>query len=365
MPFGNISNSTERDTRHRVCRRTKLQYLHSFFDPVKSMKAPDKRESRHLVVIGGGTMGVDISAAFLAGGWQVTIVEPMVLSHPLRKKQLTQSLATLGVHDKSAPFLEQMSDVAFDQVDHGLVIEAVPESLALKQQVFSELVRLVPEHIPLCSNSSAIPISEIGRGLPNPARMLGTHFFMPAHLVPGVEVVSSVQTDPAIAQRVADDMRSAGRVPIMVKRDIPGFLVNRLQHAISREAFHLIDEGIASPADIDAAVRFGFGFRYLAAGPCLQRDHAGLDVHCAAARSIYPDLCNDAEPARVLRERVEEGALGMKMGRGFFDWDEASMAAERARYQGLLLAAARLLEKEIAQAATGSAGQDQQTVSSA
>ena len=329
------------------------------------MRSPDKRDNKHLVVIGGGTMGVDISAAFLAGGWQVTIVEPMVLSHPLRKKQLTQSLATLGVHDKSAPFLEQMSDVAFDQIDHGLVIEAVPESLALKQQVFSELVRLVPEHIPLCSNSSAIPISEIGRGLPNPARMLGTHFFMPAHLVPGVEVVSSVQTAPAIAQRVADDMRSAGRVPIMVKRDIPGFLVNRLQHAISREAFHLIDEGIASPADIDAAVRFGFGFRYLAAGPCLQRDHAGLDVHCAAARSIYPDLCNDAEPARVLRERVEEGALGMKMGRGFFDWDEASMAAERARYQGLLLAAARLLEKEIAQASVGAAEQDQQTASSA
>ncbi|MFZ9070414.1 MAG: 3-hydroxyacyl-CoA dehydrogenase family protein [Burkholderiaceae bacterium] len=326
------------------------------------MSASDKRESKHLVVIGGGTMGVDISAAFLAGGWQVTIVEPLVLSHPLRRKQLAQSLATLGVHDQSAPFVEKIADVAFDQIEHGLVIEAVPESLALKQQVFAELVQRVPDQIPLCSNSSAIPISEIGRGLPNPARLLGTHFFMPAHLVPGVEVVSSVQTDPAIAQRVADDMRSAGRVPIMVKRDIPGFLVNRLQHAISREAFHLIDEGIASPADIDAAVRFGFGFRYLAAGPCLQRDHAGLDVHCAAARSIYPDLCNDAEPARVLRERVEEGALGMKMGRGFFDWNEASMESERARYQGLLLAAARLLEKEIAQAASsGCVEQDQRS----
>ena len=323
------------------------------------MRTPDISEQKHWVVIGGGTMGVDISAAFLAGGWQVTIVEPMVLSHPLRKKQLNQSLSTLGVHDKSAPFVEKIADVAFDQIGHGLVIEAVPESLALKQQVFAELVRLVPDHIPLCSNSSAIPISEIGRGLPNPARLLGTHFFMPAHLVPGVEVVSSVQTDPVVAQRGADDMRSAGRVPIMVKRDIPGFLVNRLQHAISREAFHLIDEGIASPADIDAAVRFGFGFRYLAAGPCLQRDHAGLDVHCAAARSIYPDLCNDAEPARVLRERVEEGALGMKMGRGFYEWDEAKMEAERARYQGLLLAAARLLEKEIAHAASG--GLDDQT----
>ena len=314
------------------------------------MTSPSDVNLKHLVVIGAGTMGVDIAAAFLSGGWRVSLVEPMVLSHPLRKKQLGHSLATLGLTDRTASFHERLGEVAFQEIRHGLVIEAVPESLALKQEVFAELVETVPHYIPLCSNSSAIPISEIGRGLRGASRMLGTHFFMPAHLVPGVEVVSSVETDPAVAARVAEDLRSAGRVPIMVKRDIPGFLVNRLQHAISREAFSLIDQGIATPADIDAAVRFGFGFRYLAAGPCLQRDHAGLDVHNAAARSIYPDLCNDAEPARCLRELVEEGALGMKMGRGFFNWNEATMETERRRYQSLLLAAARLLESKISQA---------------
>lgn len=329
------------------------------------MLSPVKSQDKTLVVIGGGTMGVDIGAAFVAGGWSVTIVEPMVLSYPLRKKQLDESLRVLDVAGRQVSFVEKISDFNFRSVRHGLVIEAVPESLTLKQQVFAELVDAVPHYIPLCSNSSAIPISEISRGLTSRARMLGTHFFMPAHLVPGVEVVSSVETDPFIAQRVADDMRSAGRVPIMVKRDIPGFLVNRLQHAISREAFHLIDEGIASPSDIDAAVRFGFGFRYLAAGPCLQRDHAGLEVHCAAARSIYPDLCNDAEPARVLRERVEEGALGMKMGRGFYQWNEASMERERLRYRDLLLEAARLLETEISQAAAGVASDPLQKTGSA
>ncbi|MGA0955332.1 MAG: 3-hydroxyacyl-CoA dehydrogenase family protein [Burkholderiaceae bacterium] len=307
-------------------------------------------QDRHLVVIGAGTMGVDIAAAFLAGGWTSSLVEPRVESHAMAKTRLDHSLSMLKAGNTKVSFFESIAQVPFASIAHGLVIEAVPESLPLKQRVFAELSEYVPGHIPLCSNSSAIPISEIGKGLASASRMVGTHFFMPAHLVPGVEVVSSNHTDPAIAERVANDLRSAGRVPIMVRRDIPGFLVNRLQHALSREAFHLIDQGIATPADIDAAVRFGFGFRYLAAGPCLQRDHAGLDIHYAAGCSIYPDLCNDAQPARSLKEKVDAGHYGMKAGQGFSVWDESSMKAERQRYEGLLLAAARLLEAEIMQA---------------
>jgi 3-hydroxybutyryl-CoA dehydrogenase len=304
----------------------------------------------HLVVIGAGTMGVDIAAAFLAGGWAASLVEPRMASHAMAKARLEHSLSMLQAGNTNVSFFESIAQVPFASIAHGLVIEAVPESLPLKQRVFAELSECVPGHLPLCSNSSAIPISKIGKGLTSVPRMVGTHFFMPAHLVPGVEVVSSNHTDPAIAERVANDLRSAGRVPIMVRRDIPGFLVNRLQHALSREAFHLIDQGIATPADIDAAVRFGFGFRYLAAGPCLQRDHAGLDIHYAAGCSIYPDLCNDAQPARSLKEKVDAGHHGMKAGQGFSIWDEPSMKAERQRYEGLLLAAARLLKEEIAQA---------------
>ena len=304
-------------------------------------------------------MGVDIAAAFLAGGWAASLVEPRVEGHALAKRRLDHSLSMLGGGSRAASFFDSMAKVSFVSISHGLVIEAVPESLPLKQRVFAELSERVPGHIPLCSNSSAIPIGEIGRGLAASPRMVGTHFFMPAHLVPGVEVVSSSQTNPAIAERVADDLRSAGRVPIMVRRDIAGFLVNRLQHALSREAFHLIDEGIATAADIDAAVRFGFGFRYLAAGPCLQRDHAGLDIHYAAGCSIYPDLCNDAKPAKALKDKVDAGHYGMKVGQGFRKWDEESINAERQRYEGLLLAAARLLEKDIAHASKSSEGAEE------
>jgi 3-hydroxybutyryl-CoA dehydrogenase len=208
--------------------------------------------------------------------------------------------------------------------------------LSAKQDLFKQLVALAPAHTVLTSNSSSFPISSIAGELPTQERMLGLHFFMPAHLVPLVEVVMGPQTREALAERLCSYMRGCGSVPVLVRKDRPGFLANRLQHALAREAFALIDDGVATAEDVDNAVRFGFGFRFLAAGPVLQRDHAGLDVHCAAAATIYPSLCNDSTPAHALRDRVAAGRLGMKTGGGFYDWPEEHRIAERARYDQLL-----------------------------
>jgi 3-hydroxybutyryl-CoA dehydrogenase len=136
-------------------------------------------------------------------------------------------------------------------------------------------------------------------------------------------------------------------VPVLVKKDLPGFLANRLQHALSREAFAMIDAGIASPEDVDRAVRFGFGFRYLAAGPVMQRDHAGIEIHAAAGASIYPSLNNSPEIAYCLKEKVEQGNLGMKTGSGFYDWTPEKIIAEKARYDGLLKEGLRIIRNEI------------------
>jgi 3-hydroxybutyryl-CoA dehydrogenase len=157
----------------------------------------------------------------------------------------------------------------------------------------------------------------------------------------------STRSDPALGAALCDFMRGCGLVPVLVKRDLPGFLANRLQHALAREAFALIDAGVASAEDVDAAVRFGFGFRFLAAGPVLQRDHAGIDVHCAAAATMYPSLAVNAEPSRLLRERVAAGRLGMKSGGGFYDWPPEAIAAERQRYDALLQAGLRLLADDL------------------
>jgi 3-hydroxybutyryl-CoA dehydrogenase len=143
-------------------------------------------------------------------------------------------------------------------------------------------------------------------------------------------------------------MRAVGKKPVQVRRDIPGFLGNRLQHALMREALALVEQGLATPEDVDTMVRYGFGFRYIAAGPLLQKDHSGIDIHCAAAATMYPHLSNATEPSRVMRELVARGDTGMKSPgrRGFYRWDEASIARESARYRRALAAALRILSEE-------------------
>jgi len=289
-------------------------------------------------------MGADVAIVLARGGARVFVVDPSADKRARLTEHARTGLAQQGkearAHNVFA--MSTLTDIDWASVD--LVIECIPEVLTAKQGLFQQLVELAPARTVLTSNSSSFPISSIAGDLASQQRMLGLHFFMPAHLVPLVEVVMGPQTDEATAQRLCSYMRGCGSVPVLVRKDRPGFLANRLQHALSREAFALIDDGVATAEDVDAAVRFGFGFRFLAAGPVLQRDHAGLDVHCAAAATIYPSLCNGKTPARALQDRVAAGRLGMKAGGGFYDWPEDARRAERSRYdqllrQGLLLLA--------------------------
>lgn len=305
--------------------------------------------SRTAAIVGGGTMGTDIAAIFIAGGWNVHLVEPLRERWPAALARIRQSAAQL----EKPPATDKMPVDMLAQVGGlpwrtlSIVIECIPEKLELKQALFSEMEKMAPAGLPLASNSSSFPISDISRGLRTRERMLGLHFFMPAHLVPAVEVIRGEATDPALCAQCSDLMRSLGKVPVNVKKDIPGFLANRLQHALAREAFALIDAGLASAEDVDAAVRFGFGLRYLAAGPVLQKDIAGLDIHFAAAQTMYPSLANNSEPSASLRDKVAAGKLGMKTGEGFYRWTPESAAMEKARYELALLDALKLLKPDM------------------
>lgn len=302
------------------------------------------------VVVGGGIMGADVAVVLARAGCHTVVMEPGA-----ERRAGLQAHIVDGLQQQDAAAFadrvwvvagpDDLSSAQWQAVD--LVVECVPEKLAIKQALFAELVQLARPDALLCSNSSSFPISAIAQGLPGRGRMLGLHFFMPAHLVPLVEVVWSADTDPACAEALGAFMRRCGSVPVQVRRDLPGFLANRLQHALAREAFALIDEGVATAEDVDAAVRFGFGFRFLAAGPVLQRDHAGIDTHCAAAATMYPSLAANTVPARALSERAARGDLGMKTGQGFFAWPPEAMATERARYDGLLRAGLQLLAAEL------------------
>lgn len=301
------------------------------------------------VVIGGGTMGADVAVVLARGGASVTVVDPSPAQRDRLLPHVRAELAAAGLERRVARIAAVPALADVDWAGTVLVIECITERLDAKQALFAELERHAPAGAVLASNSSSFPIGAISQGLETAARMFGLHFFMPAHLVPLVEVVLGPKSDAARADWLGAFMRGCGSVPVLVKKDKPGFLANRLQHALSREAFALIDEGVASPEDVDAAVRFGFGFRYLAAGPVLQRDHAGIEVHCAAAATMYPTLSNTAEPARALSDRVARGDLGMKTGRGFFDWPEDLRIAERARYDALLRQGLALLADELPQ----------------
>ena len=298
-----------------------------------------------VAIIGAGTMSTDVAAIFAARG-----IDVHVFSRPGRnldnvRERIAASCEQIEGRKPRPAAVHVATDLAtlpWQQI--GLVIESVSEDLEVKRGIFAQLEKYASSRIPLTSNSSSFPISRIGEGLKTQRRMFGLHFFMPAHLVPLVEIVCSDQTDPALAQGVGWFMESLDCMYVMVKRDIPGFLANRLQHALMREAWSLIDRGIASPEDVDKAVRFGFGMRYLAAGPVLQKEHSGLDVNFLASSSVFPDLCNDDRPPPVLAEKVKKGELGMKTGQGFWPWPAERIAAEKTRYRrllGLALAALR------------------------
>lgn len=308
---------------------------------------PEHPRHTHAVVIGAGTMGADVATVLARGGCRVTVTDPSPEKRERLLPHVREALAGMQLEHRidGVRVVPALADVHWSDV--ALVVECIPENLTAKREVFAQLLEYAPANAVLTSNSSSYPISQIALGLATQDRMLGLHFFMPAHLVPLVEVVLGPQSSAMQAQRLCSFMRGCGSVPVLVRKDKPGFLANRLQHALAREAFAMIDEGVATAEDVDAAVRFGFGFRYLAAGPILQRDHAGLDVHCAAARTMYPSFSNASEPANVLRDHVKAGRLGMKSGAGFYEWPAERIAVERARYNHLLQKGLELLADEL------------------
>jgi 3-hydroxybutyryl-CoA dehydrogenase len=304
------------------------------------------QSERHALVIGGGTMGVGIIAMFLGGGWTVDVVSRSASTRDGLAAATAKALAAMGKPTGTVGLktFATLPEADWSKID--VAVETVTEDLALKRKLFAEMEQLAMPDCALSSNSSSFPISEIAKGLATQGRMMGLHFFMPAHLIPLVEVVRSVHTDVKQAERVGAIMGALGKRPVQVKKDVIGFLGNRIQGALMREALWLIEEGVASPEDIDATVRLSFGFRYAAAGPIVQKEHSGWDTTCAVAKIIWPDLNNAKGPPPVLQKNVDEGRLGFKTKHGFFEWTDESMAKERARYERALRKCLEIFKEE-------------------
>jgi 3-hydroxybutyryl-CoA dehydrogenase len=303
-----------------------------------------------VVVVGTGTMAAGIGAGFINAGLEVVF-----LGRTIAKAQ--QSLATAhqlaiglaeGLPNESSAGAAGLIDSWNDWAGVVWVIETIAEDLDIKRQLFASLDARVPAGIPIGSNSSGFPVTRIAEGLATRSRMFNAHYFMPAHLVPLVEVALGEDSDPVLGEAVCALYRRAGKKPVLVRKDIPGFLANRIQHALMREALALIDSGIASPEDVDTAVRYSFGFRYAAAGPVLQKEISGWDSMAKAAAEIYPSLSNTHVLAECVSGIIKAGHTGMKAGAGFRPWTTDQIKTERAAYDKRLKAAFDVLNMDSA-----------------
>ncbi|BAF58454.1 3-hydroxyacyl-CoA dehydrogenase [Pelotomaculum thermopropionicum SI] len=293
-----------------------------------------------LAIIGAGTMGHSIAAAALQHGVSVRLIDVSAPALETARRKIQSYLASAAgkgggkggaVPGHLAGVLETCMEMAAGVTGADMVIEAVPEKLDLKKEIFAQLDKLCPPSVILATNTSGLPITAIASAAARPERVLGTHFYMPAYLIPLVEVVCSDYTSPDVAGDTVAFLQSIGRKPVLVKKDIPGFIGNRLQHAIAREAISLLQKGIASAQDIDTVARYTLGLRFAHTGPLEQRDLNGLDVHLDVAEYLYQSLENCTQPLAILREKVESGCLGLKTGRGFYDWEGRTREEVTAR----------------------------------
>lgn len=291
---------------------------------------------QNIGVIGAGLMGHGIAYLLAAAGHSVRIYDPSAEWRNSLPQRLESARALLGgdpalltrisAHDQMAP---AMKDVTF-------VFEAAPEKLPLKQQLFAELESLTAPTTILASNSSAIPSTAIGAKLKHRHRVIGTHFWNPPHLVPLVEVIQNEKTSDDTVRKTMTLLRDAGRKPVHVKKDIPGFVGNRLQHALKREAIALVAAGVCDADTIDEVVKNGFGARMAVLGPMEQSDLVGLDLTLDIQNVVLADLDRSTQPTQFLKDKVASGKLGMRTGEGLRKWTPESADAVRERLRRFL-----------------------------
>jgi 3-hydroxybutyryl-CoA dehydrogenase len=282
-------------------------------------------------VIGAGLMGHGIAQVFALAGARVRVFDPSAEALRTLRPRVESNLEALGLPTEAAENVEPVSSVAAAAGGAEMVIEAAPESLEVKRGVFAELAEFADHDAILASNTSVISIGEIAAGQVAASRIVGTHWWNPPYLVALVEVIEHGGVDPWVVQRAIRLLESAGKTAVHVRRDIPGFVGNRLQHAMWREALALLDAGVCEPEEIDTVVRAGFGGRLAAIGPIENADLVGLDLTEAIHTYLLPHLDASTEPAAGLRERVGRGELGAKSGRGYLDWADGDADAARDR----------------------------------
>jgi len=297
---------------------------------------------KNVAVIGTGTMGPGIAQIFSQGGLEVVLYD-------IKEDQLTKALEAIQKNlniFRETGFLtsKEVEEVrkkitstsnleeAVKRVD--FVLEAVPEVLDIKKSVFQALDSLCPPDVILASNTSGISITEIAKATRTPNRVVGMHWWNPPIIIPAIEIVKGEQTEEEVLTITKSLVSKIKKIPVIVRKDVPGFLGNRMQYALMREAIALLNEGVASAEDIDMMIKAGIGFKFPVMGPLETIDMAGLDIFHRVSQYLYGKLDQSPSPPAIIKEKVEKNELGLKTGRGFYDYthvDTQALMAERIK----------------------------------
>lgn len=292
-------------------------------------------KKKQMAVIGAGLMGHGIALVLARAGQYVAITDPVAGARASLPGRIRQSMALMG-HDE-AEIARTLKMIEVFETTEGavkradMVFEAAPEKLDLKRAIFAEIEAHAPETCLLASNTSVMPITEIMRDLRLKGRALGTHWWNPPHMIPLVEVIRTEWTTTAAMDAMVDLLADAGKTPVRVEKDVPGFIGNRLQHALWREAISLVERGICDAESVDTVVKSCFGRRLSVLGPLENADLVGTDLTLDIHDTVLADLENRQGPSPYLQKLVADGKLGMKTGEGFRKWtpDEAARVRNR------------------------------------
>jgi 3-hydroxybutyryl-CoA dehydrogenase len=284
-----------------------------------------------IAVIGAGLMGHGIAQVFALAGHEVTIYDSVMASLGSVLERIAANLKDLGENPKMAERVTPVANLATAVRDADYVVEAVLEDLPLKQKLFAEIEKYVRPETILASNTSVIPITKIMKGLKRRERALGTHWWNPPFLVPLVEVIETQWTSAAAVDFTMKLHVAAGKKPAHVKKDVPGFIGNRLQHALWREAIALVEQGICDAETVDNVVKAAFGRRLAVLGPLENADMVGTDLTLAIHKFVLRDIDSRPGPSPYLKKLVKSGKLGFKSGEGFRKWSPAQQAALRLK----------------------------------
>lgn len=308
-------------------------------------------ERDRVLIVGSGMMGCGIAACSALAGERTVLYDaaPQALARArARTKENLDELAAQGLctaADAEAALarVESGADLPGACGTAKLVIEAVYEDLALKQELFAQLDGLLPAQVPLLSNTSGLRITDIAAKTRHPERTLTTHFWLPANLIPLVEVVVGDRSDPALAPVVAEMLKGWGKAPVIVKRDLPGQLANRILQAVIREAVNIVETGLASAEDVDTAVKMGMALRFPVWGPLEHVDAVGLDICGPVQDTVLPEISARQTASPLFRQLMDAGELGYKSGKGFYDWSQKDMDALVKRRNDFIVHALKMI----------------------